>query len=279
MSAIDFESRDAAMCGPNGCDPNGCTPDEAVSDTSTRYSNAGVGQVVRLPSARAPAPAAGRKKKPLIEIDVHSDVLCPWCYYGKRGLDVAMAKAADRFDFLVRWHPFFIRPNIPRAGRTPAEAGIGSVDRPYFHYMKARVARDYPGLLNMTGKCSRYPNTTLAHSLLLWALHTDASKQHALMEAVFAAFYAENRFVGSVPVLLELAAQAGFSPAQVEAARIWLETGAGEDTVRAQAERAARNGLSGVPDFSLSVEGGGRTELHGGAHWSAFLSAFERVAR
>ena len=51
------------------------------------------------------------------------------------------------------------------AARSPAEAGIGSVDRPYFHYMKARVARDYPGLLNMTGKCSRYPNTTLAHSL------------------------------------------------------------------------------------------------------------------
>lgn len=262
---------------PMTCGPDGCRKPTAAAGGSSEYSNQGVGQTVRLP-IRPSEVKPTKKTKPVITLDIVSDILCPWCYYGKRGLDVAMAKAGDDFDFAIRWHPFFIRPNIPRPGRTPAESGIGSVERPYFHYMKDRVARDYPGLLKMDGRCDKYPNTILAHSALLWALHTDPSKQHELMERIFAAFYSQNRFVGSIPVLLELIAEAGYTNSQVAAAKTWLETGAGESTVKAQAERSSRNGLSGVPDFTLTHENGVKTELHGGAHYSTFLAAFAQLA-
>ncbi|XP_021597762.1 uncharacterized protein LOC110603990 isoform X6 [Manihot esculenta] len=54
--------------------------------------------------------------KKLIRIDVSSDTACPWCFVGKRNLDKAINASKDRFDFEIKWHPFFLNPSAPKEG-------------------------------------------------------------------------------------------------------------------------------------------------------------------
>ncbi|CAL1362779.1 unnamed protein product [Linum trigynum] len=61
----------------------------------------------------AESAAAGKK---LIRVDVSSDTICPWCLVGKRNLDKAIAASNERFNFEVRWHPFFLHPSLPKEG-------------------------------------------------------------------------------------------------------------------------------------------------------------------
>ncbi|BAF12527.2 Os03g0598900 [Oryza sativa Japonica Group] len=59
---------------------------------------------------------ASNAGKKLIQIDVSSDTVCPWCFVGKKNLEKAMEQNKDKFDFEVRWHPFFLNPNAPKEG-------------------------------------------------------------------------------------------------------------------------------------------------------------------
>lgn len=269
-----------ATCGSDGCGPM----NDHAGPAAGGHGRPRVNQKSRDLLARGGiSNNAGGEQRPLITVDVWSDVICPWCYYGKAGLDAAMRSMSEQFRFAVRWHPFLIRPNIPRDGHTAEEAArkghpVGTRDRPYWHKsMKQRAMSAYG--LDMGGKVDRFANPTLAHCLMLWALRTDASKQHELQERIFRAYYAENRYVGSVDVLLQLAGEAGYSAEQVVAARAWLESGAGEAEVFSQYKAAARRGLSGVPDFTLTLRDEGDRALatrriHGGAHSTAFEAAF-----
>jgi predicted DsbA family dithiol-disulfide isomerase len=142
-----------------------------------------------------------------LEIDIASDVICPWCYIGKRRLEKALDSLKNEFSFSVRWLPFQLNPDMPAAGVPRAEyrkAKFGSLERS--KALDARVIAEGKGegIDFAFDRIERTPNTTLAHRLIGLA-----EEQGPVVDALFRAYFEEARDIGDPAVLAEIAAQCG----------------------------------------------------------------------
>jgi len=195
-------------------------------------------------------------------VDVVSDVVCPWCYIGKRHLDslIAQLPATDRI--LVRWHPYQLNPIMPIEGEDRQEyleEKFGSRERAAKIYERVSAAGREAGLQLDFDRIARMPNTALAHRLISWAQESTTPSgvsAHALAETFFNAFFTQGRDVGDREELLRLVGQAGGDAADAQA---WLEREGGIDTLREWARKARAFGINGVPFFifnqKLAVSG------------------------
>ena len=199
------------------------------------------------------------ESQPVLTIDIVSDVVCPWCYIGKRKLEAALAlpEAAGLPKVEVRWHPFQLNPDLAKEGisrKQYLEDKFGGPERAAAIYARVRAAGKGAGLdLNIEG-ISLQPNTLAAHALIAFAQQQDAGSE--VKERLLKAYFVENRFIGDVAVLGEIAAEAGLDGA---AARVWISDPARLQAV-ADADAQARGmGISGVPFFifnqKLAVSG------------------------
>lgn len=190
----------------------------------------------------AVAPSAS----PELSIDVVSDVVCPWCYIGKRRLEAALqGKGGAR----IRWHPFQLNPDIPPGGidrREYLEAKFGGPERAREIYARIEAAGREVGIPFDFARIARQPNTLDAHRLIDWGQAIDAGRADRLVERLFRAFFLEGSDVGSQDVLARLAGEVGYDEA---AARNHLASGAGRDGVAAADARARALGIGGVPFF------------------------------
>jgi predicted DsbA family dithiol-disulfide isomerase len=182
-------------------------------------------------------------------IDVVSDVVCPWCYIGKRHLEAAIAQLPAEQRPVVRWHPFQLNPDLPRAGigrRSYLEEKFGGPERAAQIYERVKAAGSSAGLALDFDRIERQPNTLDAHRLIAWAQSEGGGDADALVEALFRAYFVEGRYVGDRTVLAEIAGEAGYDAAR---ARELLadETGIAEITEMDQ--RARQMGIGGVPFF------------------------------
>lgn len=178
-----------------------------------------------------------------IQVEVASDVVCPWCYIGKKRLEKALALLKDDFSFQVRWLPFQLNPDMPAAGLPRAEyrkAKFGSLERS--RALDARVIAEGKGegIEFAFERIERTPNTAQAHRLI--ALAED---QDAVVTALFRAYFEEARDIGDPKVLAEIAAQCGVK-GWPEAAS---DVGALENEVRGM-------GISAVPTFIFERKSG-----------------------
>jgi predicted DsbA family dithiol-disulfide isomerase len=134
--------------------------------------------------------AAAQSDVPSVHVDVVSDVVCPWCYIGKRRLEMATALTPE-VALEVNWRPFFLNPWIPREGidrQTYLETKFGSAERYAAVAERVAVAASIEGLPFDINKIGRQPNTLDCHRLILWsrsATDPGAMKQR-LMELYFA---------------------------------------------------------------------------------------------
>ena len=197
--------------------------------------------------------------EPVLTIDIVSDVVCPWCYIGKRKLEAALAlpQAANLPKVQIRWHPFQLNPDMAAEGvsrKQYLEDKFGGPERAAEIYERVRAAGRSAGLeLNIDG-ITRQPNTLAAHALIAFGQQHGAGD--AVKERLLKAYFVENRFIGSVDVLVEIAAEAGLD---ANAARLWLTDPAQLQAV-AKADAQARSmGIGGVPYFifnqKLAVSG------------------------
>ncbi|MBP6850643.1 MAG: DsbA family oxidoreductase [Rhodoferax sp.] len=198
---------------------------------------------------------------PTLTIDIVSDVVCPWCYIGKRKLEAALELpgAADLPPVEVRWHPFQLNPDLPQEGvsrKQYLEDKFGGPERAAEIYARVRAAGRTAGLeLNIDG-ITRQPNTQAAHALIAFAQQAGSGAGSDIKERVLKAYFVENRFIGDVEVLVDIAREAGLD---ADAARAHLSDPAQQQAV-AQADAQARSmGISGVPFFifnqKLAVSG------------------------
>jgi len=148
-----------------------------------------------------------------LRIDVISDVVCPWCYVGKRQLEAALERwQADHPDApapIVRWHPFQLNPDFPEAGMARADylqRKFGTAD-PGAIYQRVQAAAAAVGLAPEFAKIARQPNTLRAHALI--AAAPDQASQQAVVERLFQAYFVEGADLSSRDVLATLAAEAG----------------------------------------------------------------------
>jgi len=194
--------------------------------------------------------------EPLV-IDVVSDVVCPWCFIGKRHLEAALAGLPEAAGAKVRWHPFELNPDLPPEGvdrKGYLEAKFGGTARAAEIYARVREAGLRAGLDFDFEAITRQPNTRDAHRLIAWA--QSRGDAGPLVERLFRAYFQEGRYVGDRDTLAALAAEAGFD---AEAARVWLESGLGADEITDAEARVRGIGITGVPFFIFD----GRVGLSG----------------
>lgn len=198
-------------------------------------------------------------------IQVVSDVVCPWCYIGKRRL-VRALDLLGRNDIAVHWTAFQLNPNAPREGWNRREyrlAKFGSAEvsaRLESRVVDAGAQENIPFHFD---RIEKTPNTFDAHRLI-WL----AARQHlqdAVVESLFRAYFIEGRDVGDQAVLREVAAAGGLDPSAVDTL---FSTSLGAEEVSREEHEARIQGVSGVPTFFFN----GRP-VTSGAHPPQLLAA------
>jgi predicted DsbA family dithiol-disulfide isomerase len=182
-----------------------------------------------------------------LHIDIYSDVICPWCYVGKRRMERALAQAKDGQDLRITWRPFQLNPAMPNEGldRTAyLEAKFGSLDA--FRRMEEHVkaAGDSEQIAFAFEKILRTPNTFAAHRLIWYAAQRGC--QDKMVERLFTGYFEEGADIGLISTLARLAEQAGLD------AESFLRSDEGITEIKADEAAGHRLGIRGVPYFVLN---------------------------
>jgi predicted DsbA family dithiol-disulfide isomerase len=187
-----------------------------------------------------------------IEIDVISDVICPWCFLGKRRLDKALA-LVDDIAVEVNWRPFFLDPTIPKEGISRLDYMMGKfgAERLKTIHDPLIAAGKEDGVPYEFNKITRTPNTLDAHRLIRWS--HPLGKQSDVAERLFMAYWNAGLDVGDHAVLIQIAGDAGMDKTEVAQK---LENGTDVDAVSDEVGHAARMGVNGVPCFILGRKQG-----------------------
>lgn len=183
-------------------------------------------------------------------IYVISDVICPWCYIGKRQLERALdLLEAQHLRFGVSWHPFQLNPDMPPEGADRAQyrlAKFGSLERS--RQMDERITETAAGvgLEFHLERLTRTPNTLNAHRVI--RLAGQRGVQDAVVEALFDGYFCNGADIGDSGVLAELGSIGGLDPHEVTEL---LSGDSGLKEVVAGDQMARNAGIQGVPSFAL----------------------------
>jgi predicted DsbA family dithiol-disulfide isomerase len=178
-----------------------------------------------------------------LHLEVASDVICPWCYIGKKRLEKALALLGDELEVDIRWLPFQLNPDMPKEGVPRAQyrkAKFGSLERS--RELDARVIAEgrSEGIEFAFERIERTPNTSAAHQLI-----SLAKEQNAVVDALFRAYFEEARDIGDPAVLAGIAAQCG-----VEG---WPEKARDVSALEGEVREM---GISAVPTFIFERKSG-----------------------
>ncbi|MCP9441184.1 MAG: DsbA family oxidoreductase [Nitrospira sp.] len=183
-------------------------------------------------------------------IEVYSDVICPWCYVGKRRLERTLDQLTGTVVTRVQWRPFQLNPWMPLEGMDRIaylEAKFGSRDT--YRRLQEEVQAAEKDIPFAFEKITVTPNTLAAHRLIGYA--ETYGKQDAMVETLFHFYFVEGRDIGRDETLIEAAGQVGLDPHEAEA---FLKSNEGLDDVT-RAEAAGRSlGIRAVPCFVVNRE-------------------------
>ncbi|WP_337245770.1 DsbA family oxidoreductase [Luteimonas sp. gir] len=193
-----------------------------------------------------------------MRIDIWSDVVCPWCWIGKRRLQRAIALLGDEAPAIdIHWHPFLLDPDAdatPVPLREAYARKFGGAERTAQLLAQTQATARAEGLPFDFDRGQVRVTTLPAHRLL--ALAAREGDPDAVGEALFHAHFAQGRNLADVEVLVEAGAAGGLAPARV---RALLAGDEGEAEVRAQIAQAQAMGIRAVPTFvidgRLAVQG------------------------
>ena len=199
-----------------------------------------------------------------IQLDVVSDVMCPWCYIGKRRLEQALAEldretsgggegdgGGDGIEVELRWRPFQLDPTLPQEGRDRREyleTKFGGPERANEIYERIRQAGLEEGLEFNFDAIEVSPNTIDAHRVIRWASNEGQEIQDKLVERLFKDFFMEGAHLGKHEVLVEAAREAGMDESIVAAL---LATDQDREAVSQEIAVAQQMGVTGVPCFII----------------------------
>jgi predicted DsbA family dithiol-disulfide isomerase len=206
-----------------------------------------------------------------VHVEVVSDVVCPWCYIGKRRLEMALALAPD-VTVDINWRPYFLNSWIPREGidrRTYLETKFGSVDRYGVIAERIAAAAAMEGLRYAPDKIARQPNTLDCHRLILWS--RSATDPARMKQRLMELYFAEGGDLSDPKVLIQAAVDCDMDGDLV---RRLLASDADVDRVEGEANSAKEAGIDGVPCFIF----GGSAIVTGAQSPEYLASAIERTA-
>lgn len=207
-------------------------------------------------------------KGSILGIDVYSDVVCPWCYVGKRRLERALRQVGDAVKANVVWRPFQLNPTMPKQGmdrRAYLETKFGSLEvfnEMEQHLLEAGRTEQIPFAFQ---KIVRTPNTFQAHRLI-WYAGTQGC-QDAVVESLFKGVFEEGTDIGSLEVLMQLAERADLK------AEAFLLGDEGTADVQSEEAVSRRLGIRSVPYFVLNRTHG----VPGAQPAEVFVAAIEKT--
>lgn len=206
-----------------------------------------------------------------VTIAIRSDVVCPWCWIGKRRLEQALASLPD-LSVTITWHPFQLNPDMPRDGLPRVEYRIRKFgSAAYAQALDARVsaAASAVGLTFDLAAQQRAPNTLLAHRLIWFA--GQRGVQDRVVEALFSAYFTAGMDIGDPLVLSRAAVNTGLDRAEVER---FLASRDGEEAVLASSRAARSEAVDGVPHFTI----GNRERISGAQPVETFITALSQAS-
>ncbi|MCF3638652.1 DsbA family oxidoreductase [Rhizobium sp. TRM95111] len=186
-----------------------------------------------------------------VTIDLVSDVVCPWCYLGKKRLEQALAQVSGEVRAAVTFRPYQLNPDMPLEGKnhkawlTEKFGSREAVDQAHQRLAalghEAGIAFDFDAV-------EKSPNTLDAHRLIRWAMIEGPDVQAKVASSLFKAYFEDGRDVGDRTVLLDIAEASGMDRAVVCAL---FSAGADIDSVKEEIGMAREMGITGVPCFIL----------------------------
>ena len=206
-----------------------------------------------------------------VRIDVVSDVVCPWCFIGKRRLEKALALASD-VPVEVHWRPYFLNEWIPPEGMSREQyltTKFGSPERYTDIAQRVRAAAADEGLVYAVDRINRQPNTRDAHRLIRWAdgIGKSAEMKQRLMDL----YFTDGADLSNRAVLVQAAADVGLDPENVRGA---LDSDQDIAEIDREVEAAKEAGIQGVPCFILD----GKYAISGAQAPEALAQAIEQVS-
>ncbi|MBL8072745.1 MAG: DsbA family oxidoreductase [Nitrospira sp.] len=206
-----------------------------------------------------------------IDIEVYSDVICPWCYVGKRRLERALKQWDGAVPVKIFWRPFQLNPTMPQQGmdrRQYLEAKFGGSAAAQAIYEQVTRVGAEEGIPFAFERIARTPNTFAAHRLIWSAGHQ--GKQDEMVEMLFRYYFLEGRDIGSLEILSQAAAHAGLEATAIET---FLASNEGIEVVKAEEAVGHRLGIRAVPYFVLNRA----HALSGAQPLEQFLAAFRHI--
>jgi predicted DsbA family dithiol-disulfide isomerase len=204
-----------------------------------------------------------------LHIDVISDVICPWCFIGKRRLEKAIAAHGEPVN--VRWLPFQLNPTMPKEGISRKEyrtRKFGSWERSLEIDAQMVAVGEAEGIHFTLDRIERTPNTLDAHRLIWLADHEGC--QDAIVEALFRAYFTEGRDISNRQALITVVAEAGLDRHRTEKV---LNSDEGMEAIKEAEILSRRFRVDGVPFFIIN----GKITLAGAQQPDAFVGAFKQA--
>ncbi len=206
-----------------------------------------------------------------VRIDVISDVVCPWCFIGKRRLEKALALKPE-IPVEVHWHPYFLNDWIPREGIARSEyltTKFGSPERYAGIAQRVSAAAAEEGLDYAMDKIDRQPNTLDAHRLIRWA--EGMGKAAEMKQKLMDLYFTGGADLSNRAVLVQAAADVGLNADDIGEA---LASDQDVEEVEREAIAAKDAGIDGVPCFIF----GGKLAVSGAQAPEYLAEAIERTA-
>jgi predicted DsbA family dithiol-disulfide isomerase len=182
----------------------------------------------------------------MIQIDIFSDTICPWCLIGKRRLEAALTERPD-LQATIHWRVFQLNPMMPKGGmerQNYLAMKFGGPKNAANVYDRIRSAAAADGIDFAFEDIARTPNTVDSHRLIRWAAGQD--RESETVEALFQAYFLRGEDIGALEVLVAAAESVGMDPAET---RAFLQSEALDAEIREEDRQARGLGIDGVPCF------------------------------
>jgi predicted DsbA family dithiol-disulfide isomerase len=207
-----------------------------------------------------------------VRIDIVSDVVCPWCFIGKKRLESAVAMKPD-VPVELHWRPYFLNDWIPREGISREQyltTKFGGVDRYKGIAQRVAAAAQAEGLTYAMDKISRQPNTLDAHRLIRWA--GEIGKAAEMKQTLMDFYFTEGGDLTDRETLVRAASAVG-----LDAERVRADLASDKDVaeIEREAEAAKEAGIQGVPMFIFD----GRFAVSGAQAPEYLAEAIERASQ
>ncbi|MGZ3234783.1 MAG: DsbA family oxidoreductase [Croceibacterium sp.] len=219
--------------------------------------------------------------KPAVDVQIWSDVMCPWCAIGCAQFAKALNEIGGEIDVTTRWMPFELNPDLPPEGKDQQKhlAEVYRRSPEEVAAMRAQVqarAASAGFAMDWSGEGEEPAawmwNTFEAHKLLRWALAVHGPEaQSRLSEALFRAHFQQRRRIGEREVLLDIAEEQGFDRAEAAAA---LDEEALSIATRMEEKRGLEMGINSVPSFIVN----GRYLIPGAQEPEVYAATLRKVA-